>query len=206
VPLPRSAETAAITRPSWTSSTPIDDSLGGGGRDPDVHRAPRGPAPNDVTGPVAVDLEFDDRAGRDEGPAGPDRGGPGRERQRSRRVQPGVRPDRTERHLGRHLVRAADDGQAVAARQEPVPLADRGPVGARRQGLELDRVDPPIDDVGRDLRVRQREVDGDREPVLRVRGVRPVAHQPFERVAHPRLGRPRARHRQHASAAPSSPM
>ena len=57
------------------------------------------------------------------------------------RVQAGIGTDRAERHLGRHLVGAADDRQPIAAVQEAVPLADRRPVDAGRQGLHLDRVD-----------------------------------------------------------------
>ena len=136
------ADVAATTTPSWMSSMPIDDRLRGRRRRPGPRpfrrRGPSwmtSPGPQPSTSRSTNDPDDTNvrpartasaQASNEIGDAG---------------VQAGVRPDGAERDLGRHLVRAADDRQPVAAVEEAVPLADRRPVDVGGEGLHLDRVD-----------------------------------------------------------------
>ena len=128
-------------------------------------------------------------------------------RQFPAQLESGIGPDRAKWDLGRHLVRATDDRQPETAVEEAVPLTDRRAVDARRECLHLDRVDLAGDDVGRDLGIGQREVDGQRQPVLGADGVRPVRHEHAraDRRVRP-SGEPPLAIGTTAWAAPSRPM
>ena len=128
------------------------------------------------------------------------RGGPGLERRRLARLESCVRPDPAERHLGGHLVGAAEDRQPVAAVEEAVPLEDGRVVQPGGERLHLDRVDPAGHDVRRDLGQWQREVRPDHEPAIGVAAVRPVGKELHDGRADAALRGATRRHRQDGPA------
>src|SRR3972149_100773 len=68
----------------------------------------------------------------------------------------------------------ADRARTWAPRGPPV---EGGAVEAGRETLHLDRIDSTGDDVGRDLRVGQREVGGHDQSALGMTAVRPVGEK-----------------------------
>ena len=144
---------------------------------------------------MAVDRELEDRARRHERPSRADGGRPRVEAQRVVGQQVDVGPDGADRDLRRHLVGAGHDRQPVAQVEEAVPLEDGRVVEPGRERLRLERVDLARHDVGRDLRVGQREVGGHDEAAGGAAAIRPVGEQDVQGAGQAALGRAAARER-----------